>query len=343
MKIGVVGCGSLGGVIAGRLWAAHGDDVRVFERKADIVDAVRSRGLEVVDGRKTLLAHPVVLEGPSPAGPGRASDLLDCIILTTKTTALARAVEAFMPALSEHGFFVTVQNGLAALDLLEKHGRERIVSGCVMWGATLAAPGRCVVTARGPFVVGSAGGPDSPAAAVLRDALEPVFPVQVSADMRDVLWAKLTVTASLTSLGAVTGLRFGPMLQSRVIRDLILRIGTEVVEVGRASGVAFRHREGVMNVDLLAGGRTPLWLKHLIVRAIGLKHRRTESSMYASIREGAPTEIDFINGAVIRIGGEHGVATPVNQAVVYVVKEIEGGSRAPGAQSLERLCSLLKE
>jgi 2-dehydropantoate 2-reductase len=160
--------------------------------------------------------------------------------------------------------------------------------------------------------------------------------------MSDVLWAKLTVTASLTSLGAVTGLRFGPMLRSRTIRDLILRIGTEVVDVGRAAGVAFRRSEGVMDVNLLAGAQTPVWLKHLVVRAIGFKHRRTESSMHASIREGVPTEIDFINGEVVRIGAEHGVAAPVNRAVVEAVKEIEGGVRAPGAESLERLCSRLQ-
>ena len=339
MNIGVLGCGSLGGVIAGRLWTALGDSVQVFELNPEIIAAVRDDGVRVAEGRRSFVAHPRILEGreglPAP---------LDLIILTTKGTTLDRAVESFLPALSENGCFMTVQNGLVALDLIAKYGPARVVAGCVMWGSSMPAPGRYSVTARGPFVVGGLDGQDSPQVALCRQALGAAFPVKVSSDMRDVLWAKLTVTASLTSLGAISGLRFGEMLKERSIREVILKVGREVVEVGRASGVGFLHSEGALNVNLLTGdGLPPQWVRHLLVRAIGLKHSRTESSMLASINMGVPTEIDSINGVVIDMARELGVAVPVNSSIFNLVREIEDGSLAPGLQSLERLMDLLAD
>jgi 2-dehydropantoate 2-reductase len=337
MNIGILGCGSLGGVIAGRLWTALGESVQVFELNPEIVAAVGDEGVRVADGRRSIVAHPRILE----SADGLAEPL-DLIILTTKGTTLDRAVETFLPALSEDGCFMTVQNGLVALDLIEKYGPNRIVAGCVMWGSSMPGPGSYSVTARGPFVVGGLDGPDSPQISRCRQALGAAFPVKVSSDMRDVLWAKLTVTASLTSLGAISGLRFGEMLKVRSIREVILKVGREVVDVGRASGVGFLHSEGALNVNLLVGdGLPPQWFRHLLVRAIGLKHSRTESSMLASINMGRPTEIDSINGVVIDMGRELGVDVPVNSSIFRIVREIESGSLTPGPQSLRRLLDLL--
>ncbi|MBT3274252.1 MAG: 2-dehydropantoate 2-reductase, partial [Spirochaetales bacterium] len=271
------------------------------------------------------------------------SEPLDLIILTTKSTTLNWAVEAFLPALAVDGCFMTVQNGLAALDLIAKYGEDKIVAGCVMWGSSMPEPGRYAVTAKGPFVVGGLEGRDNRQAAKCRQALKAAFPVQVSPDMRDVLWAKLTITASLTSLGAITGLRFGEMLKRRNIRDLILRVGSEVVTVGRASGVEFAHSEGGLNVNLLVGdGFPPQWIRHLLIRAIGLKHRRTESSMAASISMGRPTEIDLVNGVVVELGKKYDIQAPVNEAIIRVVRELENGSSRPGPESYEMLTNLLK-
>ena len=103
MNIGILGCGSLGGVIAGRLWAHYGDSVQVFELNPEIVSAVENDGLLVVDGRRSLVAHP-----PIRKGPDEVSEPLDLIILTTKSTSLHQAVETFLPALADGGCFMTV-------------------------------------------------------------------------------------------------------------------------------------------------------------------------------------------------------------------------------------------
>ena len=335
MRIGVLGCGSLGGVIAGRLWNAHKDTVIVFELNPDIVSSVKEHGLQITEGKRSYVARPEVLEGPD-----NLDEPMDLIILTTKATSMARAVEAYLPVLSEQGCFLTVQNGLMALDLIDKYGENQIVAGCVMWGSSMPRSGAYAVTANGPFVVGGIDGRITEQSSICKRALKQAFPVKVSDDMRDVLWAKLTVTASLTSIGAITGLSFGEMLKSRKIRDLILKVGDEVVAVGRASGIGFLHSEGALNVNLLTGdGFPPMWIRHLLVRAIGLRHSRTESSMLASLNNGVKTEIDMVNGVVVDLGKRHNIKTPVNAAIVSVIENMETGALSPGSQAFDSLFS----
>jgi 2-dehydropantoate 2-reductase len=337
MNIGVLGCGSLGGVIAGKLQAIGRDSLWVIERKQDILDAVRRNGLEVREDPGSTIVKPRMVSDPE-----ELPEPLDMVILTVKSTSLVAAVEGCMPFLASGGFFVAMQNGLMALDLIERYGREKVLAGCVMWGASIVAPGIYEMTAHGPIIVGSTRGRTVDQSRICAGALKGAFPVMISADMKDALWAKLTVTASLTTLGAVTGLDFGDMLERRDIRDLVIRVGKEVVAVGRASGVPFRHVKGVLNVNLLAGGRLPPdWLKHIIIGIIGSKHRKTRSSMLASILEGVPTEIDHINGQVVRLGESHGRETPVNRCLVEIVKAIEAGSLAPGDECLARLFDCL--
>ena len=337
MRIGILGCGSLGGVIAGKLWNAQKDTVIVFELNPDIVSSVKEHGLRITENKKTTVARPEVLEGPD-----QLDEPMDLIILTTKATSLTRAVEAYLPFLSKQGCFMTVQNGLEALTLIDRYGEDRITAGSVMWGSSMPQPGSYTVTADGPFVVGGIDGRITEQSSLCKRALEQAFPVKLSDDMRDILWTKLTVTASLTSLGAITGLSFGEMLKSRKIRDLILAVSDEVVAVGRASGIGFLHSEGALNVNLLTGdGFPPKMFRHLLVRAIGLKHSRTESSMLASLKIAVKTEIDMVNGVVVELGKKHGIKTPVNSAIVNIVKKLETGALSPGTSAFDSLLSRL--
>ena len=333
MKIGILGCGCLGGVIAGWLSALGADELWVFERDRKITAAVRKNGIVVREGRKIITVFPRLIHSPE-----ELPDPLDIIILATKCNSLIEAAKGLLPVLTPGGFLVTTQNGLIALDLVESFGEKRILPGCVMWGASMPAPGRYDLTARGPLIVGSLDGGQHPRALKFRDTVEKAFPVKISRHMRSALWSKLTVTASLTSLGAISGMNFGDMLKNRKIRELTLAIGREVVSTARASGIEFTASDNALNVNLLTGERFPPgWIKHLIIRSIGYKHRRTDSAMLASLELGRPTEIDFINGAIVRAAESAGIDTPVNRTIVRIVRELESGSLLPGKENMDRL------
>ena len=121
MNIGVLGCGSLGGVIAARLWRYYPDTIVVFELDPHIVQSVRENGLQVNDTKGSFVATPRV-----ETGPEGLSNSLDLVILTTKSTSLTGAVEAYLPALADNGCFMTVQNGLMALDLVQRYATRVI-------------------------------------------------------------------------------------------------------------------------------------------------------------------------------------------------------------------------
>ncbi|MBN1835979.1 MAG: 2-dehydropantoate 2-reductase [Spirochaetales bacterium] len=342
MRVGILGCGALGGVMAVRLAEVEGIHLEVYNSNPEIARAVEERGLVLLDrGRKTVRRVRLL---PAPPAPGAGDRPLDLVILATKSVGLVEAARGLLPALGEGGVLVTTQNGLVALDLAEALGPERVVAGVVLWGASMDAPGVYRVTAHGPFVIGPPGpGLDRAAAVVDRVAavLGQVFPVRSSANMPGVLWSKLAITASLTTLGAVTGLSFGELVRRRDSRRLLLGLGSEVLAAARSTGVSLEPLAGGLDMERLLSpsgspGAYPAPLRHLLIRLIGWKHRSTESSMLDSLRRGRRTEIGFINGRVVELCKEAGLPCPLNQLAVELVRELEKGTGMPAVEQLER-------
>jgi 2-dehydropantoate 2-reductase len=361
LRVGILGCGALGGVLAARLASRDGVVLEVYNTNGAIARAVERDGLVLVEGSRRSSVPLPLLAGPSAAGDGVP---LDLIILATKSVGLLEAARRLAPALAQDGVFVTTQNGLVAADLAKALSPQRIVAGAVLWGASMDAPGVYRVTAHGPFVLGrlwasgelSAAATSAPLRPALRapgraappsgrdDPLErsaallgEAFPVRLTENMTGVLWSKLAITASLTTLGAITGLRFGEMVRRRRTRSILLGLGAEVVAVARCREVCLEPLGGGLNVEpFLSPTGYPVPLKHLLMRVVGSRHRRTESSMLDSLRRGRRTEIQFINGRVVELAEAAGVPCPLNRTAVELVREMEEGRSTPSVDHLGR-------
>jgi 2-dehydropantoate 2-reductase len=343
MNVAVVGCGSLGGVIAVRLAGRQGIlqrqrqplHLEVLNRNPLIAEAASLRGLRLrlrAGGRWRTARVPLAA---APLHPP-----YDAIILAQKAggIGLEQTCRELLPALSPRGFFITTQNGLAGLELLRTFGPARVVPGCVLWGASMTAPGVYELTAAGPFLLQSG---EVPPLAEARALLSQVFPVRPCPDIAAALWSKLAISASFTALGAISGLRFGRLAAAPASRRMILAIGEEVLGAARAQGVELGSLGGGLDVGRFlrpAGqGGYRRFGKHLLLRLMGWKNRRTESSMLDSLRRGRPTEIDFLNGLVVRTAGQAGLPAPWNRAVCQLVGEMERGLREPGQSNLAEL------
>jgi len=334
MNVLVVGCGSLGGVIAVRLAGCKDLRLEVLNRNPRIAEAASGQGLRLRAGGRWHTAHV-----PLAAAPLHPP--YDAVILAQKTNGLEQTCRELLPALAPRGFFLTTQNGLIALELARSLGGERVVPGCVLWGASMTAPGVYRLTATGPFLL-QAG--ETPPRSEARALLSQVFPVKLCPDIAAALWAKLAISASFTSLGALSGLRFGRLAAAPDSRRLILALGEEVLRAARSQGVEPGTLGGGLNVGRFLqpaeeGGYTAA-RKHLLLRLMGWKHRRTESSMLDSLRRGRPTEIDFLNGLVVRTAEQAGLPAPWNRAVCRLVGEMERGQREPGESNLAELAAL---
>ncbi len=329
MKVAILGCGSLGGVMAARIAGRPGVDVTVINRNPRIAEAINTRGLTLRRGKSTWTRRVRVLEKVE-------NESFDALILATKANSLVGAATSLKGNLAPGASVITVQNGLVAFDLVDVVGVQRLVPGCVTWGASMDAPGEYRITNSGTFIIGSLDA-SRPSTALSRAQilLSHVFPVTTSTNIRGVLWSKMAITTTFTTLGAITGLPFGELTARREIRDIILHIGGELFELGRAEGISFEPLSAGLNIENLISNKGYPWLlKHLIIRIIGYKYRHDESSMLDSMRRGSKTEIDFINGTVVQSAETAGISVPYNRVAVDLIEQLEQGRRRPTLENL---------
>ena len=335
----LLGCGSVGGVIAGGLLRAD-QDITLVTHNEEITRVINADGLRVTtpDGQQTVpaTAHTRLDEVKGP---------FDAVLLAMKATGVEEAARDAAKYLSPEGYAVTLQNGVVEDRVGAILGRERVIGALVGWGATMHAPGVYEMTSRGELVVGELDGRVTQRAQQLKATLDAAAPTALSTNIYGVLWSKLAINCVITTLGAVTGQLLGEMLKRGAIRRLALSIVSEVMDVAQAHAISMEPVGGTLDLQRLylsperrAGGfGLDLVPKHAIMMLVGIKFRRLKSSMLQSIDRGRRPEIDFMNGYVVERGQEKGISTPVNAALTSMVREIEAGTRSPKPDNLKTL------
>ncbi len=191
-------------------------------------------------------------------------------------------------------------------------------------------PGELEVTSEGEFVIGNIDGKPDNRLPLLKEMLDSVVPTRISPHIMGELYSKLIINSCINSLGVIAGLRLGKLLADRTVRRIFVQIMREAMAVAHAmklkvepgGGGKLDYYRFLGNHSLLG----ELW-RHVLIRIIGFKYRRIRSSSLQSLERGRVTEVDFLNGYICGKGREYGVPTPVNAAVVQMIKEIETGTR----------------
>ena len=334
-----MGCGAVGGVLAGGLLRAN-HDLTIVAHNEHIARAIAENGLQVMtpDGEYTVPAS-VHLDPTTVAGP------FDIVLLTMKATAVVQAVRDALPLLAKDGVLVPLQNGVVEDRVSEMAGRERVVGGIVVWGATMHAHGVYEMTSHDETVIGELDGRATPRVQEIMAVLDAAVPAEISDNIYGVLWSKLAINCIITTLGAASGQLLGEMLRQRTVRRLALSIISEVVDVAEARGIVLEKAGGTLDLHQLylpperrAGGfGLDLIKKHAIMLAIAMRYRKLKSSMLQSLERGREPEIDFMNGYVVEQGQQVGISTPVNAALTEMVREIEAGARPISPDNLKHI------
>ncbi|NIO06186.1 MAG: 2-dehydropantoate 2-reductase [Proteobacteria bacterium] len=322
-KIAVVGAGAIGGVTAAFLVRA-GWDLEIVCKHQEIVERA-SRGLHVFgakgDYRVPLRAVKDIADLSGPK---------DVVFLATKAYDCLAAVQDLLPFLGQASAVVSLQNGMCEHALAEVLGRERVVGCVVGWGATMHGPGELEVTSRGEFVIGNIDNEADRRLPFLQEMLRAVMPTRISENIVGELYSKLVVNSCINSLGVIAGLRLGELLANRKVRYVFLSLMGEAMAVAEAMGIKVEPGgAGKVDYDWFLRGQGTLaeLTRHVLIRIIGLKYRKIKSSSLQSLERGRMTEIDYLNGYICGQGKKHGVPTPINDGVVKMIKEIEGGKR----------------
>lgn len=333
IKIAVVGAGAIGGVIAGFIAKAGYNVVAVCKHR-DLAARIRSGGL-VISGVKGY--HKAVM--PAVATTRDLTEKMDIIFLTTKAYDMLDAAEELKPLLKSSSAVVSVQNGMAAEDLVPVIGRERIVGCVVGFGAIMREPGVVEMSSGGEFIIGSLNGMAAEKLLEVKKILSAVTTVRISDNIRGNLYAKLIVNSAINSLGAITGLTLGRMLRIKKIRNIFLGVADEAMVV--AKGMGLNVETGIRNLNyyktLDAMGPPGRFMKDIFIRVLGVKYRNLKSSSLQSLERGRQTEIDFLNGYIAKNGRMYNVPTPLNDKIIKIVKEIESRKRRIGLRNLDDL------
>jgi len=297
MKVAVMGAGAVG-CYYGAMLARAGHEVVLIGRAAH-VEAVRARGLRLET--KAVDEHVPLGASTAPAAVQGADLVLFCV----KSADTEAAAAQVRPHLSPGALVLTLQNGV------DNDARVRAVLACevaaaVVYVATeMAGPGHVRHHGRGELVIAP-----SPRSAEVAEALIAAgVPTQVSCDVRGALWAKLVLNCAYNALSAVSQLPYGELVKGEGVAEVIRDVVAECLAVAQADGVA-------------VPGDTDAAL-----RGIAQSMPSQSSSTAQDLARGKPTEIDHLNGFIVRRGEALGVATPANRVLLVMVKLLEGRQR----------------
>jgi 2-dehydropantoate 2-reductase len=303
MKICFLGSGALGSAIGGSL-AEAGADVTLVDAWREHVDAMNRHGLTLREGGGDRVVKVRAAASAEGIGP------VDLVVVLVKSFHTRDAMERARSLVGPDTAVMSLQNGLGHEEILaDVVGREHVLAGKTYKGGVLLAPGHVIAGVKGKeTIIGELDGRVTARVTRIADTFNRAgLAVTVSANIMGTMWDKLLINVATGALAGITRLPYGGLYAVPEVRDCALAAVAEGMAVARAAGVAISY----------ADPEGP-WLK----AAEGLPPE-FKTSLLQSLEKGSATEIDFINGSVVRWGAKHGVATPVNQALVACVKGIE--------------------
>jgi 2-dehydropantoate 2-reductase len=343
-RVLVVGCGAIGGTIAGLLSEHGAADVVALSSNEAIADAVREHGYRLrgrEDARSVRAEVVTDLDGQAP---------FRFVLLATQPTSVEEAARTALPHLEGDGQMVVLQNGLCEPRVEAIAGRDRVIGAILAFGAGMPEPGIYERTSAGGITVGRTTPREGrdPALEALSILLEPVGPTQLAQNFRGARWSKLAINCVISTLGTLAGCRLGKYIRSTPGRYLAFEIISETVAVAHAADVRLEKVSGTLDLDWFAltdaerRGEKPASMaaKHAMLLAVGARYRRLRSSMLAAIERGREPAVDFLNGEVVARGQKYGVPTPVNARAVEMVHDLAAGRRRTGMHFVEELAQV---
>jgi 2-dehydropantoate 2-reductase len=293
MRIGVMGAGAVG-CYYGAMLALAGHEVRLVGRPAH-VEAVRRRGLRLETATRDALV-PVQASG-EPSLLRGAELVLFCV----KSTDTDGAAAAMAPHLERDAVVLSLQNGVDNPERLAGALAQEVIGAVVYVASEMAGPGHVRHHGRGDLIIGVSRSSERLAALFGAAGV----PVEVSDNVIGALWAKLIVNCAYNALSAIAQLPYGRMVQGEGVRAVMRDVVEECLAVAGRCGV-----------------RVPgdPWQA---VERIAQSMPGQLSSTAQDLARGKPTEIDHLNGYVVRKGELLGIATPANRALAALVKLLE--------------------
>ncbi len=295
----IVGAGAMGCLFAARLRLA-GYEVTLLEKISEWADKINQQGIRVegVTGEYSA-AVPAHAERPGVSP--------DVVLFCVKSNNTKEAGEAVQTWLKPETLLVTLQNGVGNIEILEDlFGQDKVYGGVTAEGATVLGPGHIRHAGQGETLIGPKGEPGSPVERLVSAFNRAGFATRSIENVQDLVWGKLIINVGINALTALTGLKNGRLPRFEGTRKIMESAVGEAVAVARAKEIRLPYPDPVGRVlevcEATAGNI---------------------ASMLQDVLHGKVTEIDFINGAIVREGKALGIPAPVNATLTSLVRVIQ--------------------
>jgi 2-dehydropantoate 2-reductase len=305
VRVCVVGCGAVGSLFAAHL--AQLDDVEVwaYDLAREHVDAINRDGLRLSGAGEVVGRLRATTD---------AAELPQCDfgIVATKALHTSAAIATTAPAFVD-GCVATIQNGLGNEEAIASHA-ERVIRGTTFPAGKLIGPGHVQWDVKGDTTLGPFEPSPAPVEEIERLAeacTRSGMPTQAVADARGPQWRKVIFNAATNPVGALTGLTHGRVCEDAALRRLVSGLVDEGKAVAAAQGIELDADPEEL-------------IDHAAKPEVAFDHK---ASMLQDVEARRPTEIDYLNGGIVRFGEEHGIPTPLNRAIWSLVKGLEASWR----------------
>lgn len=299
MKIAIIGAGAMG-CLYGAMLSESGNEVWLLDVWEQHIEAVKSSGLIVEKGseqkRYTYLKATV---DPKEIGS------VDMAMVFVKSTLTEDAVRNNSCIFTDKTIVLTLQNGLGNIEkIAQTTDKRNIVAGTTAHGSTMLGPGRIRHAGEGKTIIGELDGSDSDRIANIAKVFRASgLETEISHNVIGLIWDKLLVNVGINALTAVTEMKNGDLVKYPEIEEILEGAVKEAVAVAEAKGIKLGYPDPVDHT-----------------KAVCRATAANKSSMLQDILNKRKTEIEMINGAIIREGKALGVNTPVNMVLTNLVK-----------------------
>ena len=299
MNFLVVGPGAMGCLFAARLKKA-GYDVVLLDYDKERAQQINRQGIAVEGVTGKYNVKVLALAERLPEAPNFA-------LICVKAYKTKEAAQAIKPWLSRETSVVTLQNGVGNVEILKEiFGSERVYGGVTAEGATLLGPGKIIHAGQGETIIGPAGEPNGPVEKIISVLNQAGFKARSVDNVEDLIWGKLIINVGINALTALTRLKNGRLPELDGTRKIMEEAVTEAVSVAKTKNIQLPYPNPINRV-----------------REVCQATAGNIASMLQDVLKERMTEIDFINGAIVREGNSLGIPTPVNHTLTCLVRTIQ--------------------
>ncbi len=304
LNIAIFGIGVMGTLFASHLTGRV--NITLFGAWPEQIKTLQKEGLFVtqLDGSQS---HYNV-QATNKLADVPVADIALVLVKSHQTMRVARQV---LQVLQPDGIAITLQNGLGNLEILSDIiGKHRVALGITSQGATLLSPGNLRHAGNGPTFLAKTPGLEKKLNEVASLFNEVGIVTTLVQNTDSLVWAKLTINSGINPLTALLEVLNGELLENRIFRQVMYRAANEVIHLAEAQNIILPFTDAEKQIEE-------------VCRATAKNY----SSMLQDLCRGAPTEVDFISGAIVKIGQKMDIPTPVNEFLLQQVKAKEAGQK----------------